>query len=122
MEKSAKPKDTEPKSNIKSQEGKENQDAFVSGNVAASFILAGRTAVYIDIPAYKCQGGGRVVVNISVNRNGRVVAASVDRATSTSDKCILDEAVNSAKACRFSTSSTALDPQRGTITYTFVAQ
>lgn len=104
------------------EQGSENRDAFVRGNVVASFDLEGRTASYIDIPAYKCEGAGVVVVSISVNRNGKVVAASVDSATNTSERCILDEAVASAKASRFNASTTARDPQRGTITYTFVAQ
>lgn len=102
--------------------GSENRDAFVKGNVAASFNLEGRTADYLDIPAYKCEGGGQVVVVISVNQNGRVISASVDRATSTSERCLLDEAVASAKASRFSASGTAPNPQHGTITYTFVPQ
>lgn len=122
IQQAAKPDFIEPQSNIRSKEGDKNQDAFVKGNVAASFSLAGRTANYIDIPAYKCEGGGQVVVNIAVNRNGKVVSASVDRATSTSDKCILDEAVTSARASRFNTSAAAPEPQRGTITYIFMPQ
>lgn len=122
IEQAQRPDFIEPKSNVKAKQGNRDQDAFVKGNVAASFSLAGRTADYIDKPAYKCEGGGQVVVNISVNRNGKVVSASVDRATSTSDKCILDEAVASARASRFNASATAPNPQRGTLTYTFMPQ
>ncbi|MFI3287280.1 MAG: energy transducer TonB [Rikenellaceae bacterium] len=110
------------KENISSKQGDRNQDSFVRGGVTTAFNLAGRTAVYIDIPAYKCEGGGQVLVNISVNRNGRVVSAQVEKATSTSDRCLMSEAISSARASRFSTSSTADDPQRGTILYTFIAQ
>ncbi len=115
-------KDEQPRSNIDAKEGARNQDAFVEGNVVASFDLEGRTAYYFDIPAYKCEDGGTVVVNISVNANGKVVAASVDRAQSSTNRCLNNEAVASAKACRFSPSTTAPNPQKGTITYTFVAQ
>lgn len=108
--------------NNNKKSGGENRDAFVKGNVAASWNLSGRTADYIDIPAYKCEGGGQVVVLIAVNQNGRVVSASVERATSTSERCIIDEAIASAKASRFSASATAPNPQHGTITYTFVPQ
>lgn len=115
-------REDKPKKDKDAEQGSENRDAFVRGNVAASFDLEGRTVVYMDIPAYKCENGGRVVVSISVNRNGKVVSAVVDSATNTSDRCILEEAVASAKATKFNASTTARDPQRGTITYTFVAQ
>lgn len=117
-----KPVDRSQSTSNSQKGGSEDRDAFVKGNVAASWNLAGRTADYIDIPAYKCEGGGQVVVIIAVNQNGRVVSASVERATSTSDRCILDEAIASAKASRFSASATAPNPQHGTITYTFVPQ
>lgn len=108
--------------NVDGEQGDKNQDAFVRGNVAAAFTLEGRTAVYIDIPAYKCMGGGQVLVNISVNRSGKVTSAQVEKATSATDRCLINEAIASAKASTFSTSVSAPDPQRGTILFTFVAQ
>ncbi|MFI3299765.1 MAG: energy transducer TonB [Rikenellaceae bacterium] len=113
---------TVPESNVKSKDGDRNQDAFVGGNVTVSFSLDGRTALYLDIPAYKCMSGGKVVVNISVNRNGYVTSASVERSTSTSDNCLHREAVASAKASTFNVSASAPDSQKGSITYVFVAQ
>ncbi len=110
------------KENIESKKGSKNQDAFVRGNVTMAFTLEGRTIVYRDIPAYMCEGGGQVLVNITVNRNGKVIAARVEKATSTSDRCLMDEAVSSAKKSSFNASTTAPDPQRGTILYTFIAQ
>lgn len=118
----SRPKDNSATNQGNAKSGDKNRDAFVKGNVAASFNLDGRTADFLDIPAYKCEGGGQVVVIIAVNQNGRVVSASVDRATSTSERCILDEAVAAAKSSRFSASATAPNPQHGTITYTFVPQ
>ncbi len=109
-------------SNVGAKSGDRDQDAFVKGNVVASFSLEGRTCHYMDIPAYLCENGGVVVVNISVNRNGKVIAASVERSASSSDNCLQREAESSAMACQFNTSASAPEPQRGTITYTFVAQ
>ncbi len=109
-------------SNINAKQGDRDEDAFVKGNVTASFSLEGRTVYYMDIPAYKCKNGGTVVVNVSVNRNGRVISASVQRDSSSEDKCLHSEAITSAKATSFNASSTAPEPQRGTITYMFVAQ
>ncbi len=93
----------------------------VKGNVIISFSLAGRSAVYMHVPAYQCEGGGQVVVNITVNRNGKVTAASVG-STSTNDECILDRAVEAARLSRFNVDGSAPDRQEGTITYLFVPQ
>ena len=93
----------------------------VKGNVIISFSLAGRSAVYMHVPAYQCEGGGQVVVDITVNRNGMVTSSSLGSA-STSDDCILDRALEAARLSRFNVDGTAPDRQQGTITYLFVPQ
>lgn len=98
------------------------ETAKQKGNVTVSYDLENRNDVYLYIPAYLCEGGGQVVVNITVNRNGKVTAASVAGATNTSNQCMLDMAVQAAKATTFNTSASAPDKQRGTITYLFVPQ
>ncbi len=109
-------------SNVQAQAGPRDVDKMARGNVAATFDLEGRTARYIHIPAYKCRGGGVVVVNIAVNRDGEVTGARVESGLSTSDRCLEQEAVNSAKRSRFNVSYDSPVTQRGTLTYTFVAQ
>lgn len=94
----------------------------VKGNVVVSYDLLGRSDTYLHIPAYECQGGGRVVVAVTVNRNGRVLTATVEKATSSSDDCILEMAITAAKNSSFNVSSSAPEKQRGTISYIFVAQ
>ncbi len=111
-----------PESNIDAKQGDEDRDAFVKGNVAVSFSLEGRTANYLDMPAYKCLNGGRVVVSIVVNQNGRVTSAVVERSSSSNDRCLHQEAIASAKKSTFNASGSAPNPQRGTITYNFEAQ
>ena len=120
LEAMEKPKDQTPQSNR--GESETRQDVLVKGNVTVSFNLEGRTGRYLHIPAYQCQGGGEVTIGITVNRSGKVIAASVDRATSTNDPCITDMAVQSALASSFSASSSAPEKQKGTITYLFVPQ
>lgn len=114
------PSDTKP-SKAGSKGGTAESSRF-RGNVAVSYDLPGRTDVYLHHPTYQCQGGGQVVVAVTVNRNGKVVSASVDKASSTDDPCILDMAVKASLASSFNTSASAPDRQRGTITYTFVPQ
>lgn len=98
------------------------QTAKVGGLVSVEYNLPGRSDVYLYIPAYQCRNAGMVVVGIVVNRNGKVISASVDKSTSSNDPCIGDMAIKAALASSFNTSTSASERQRGTITYTFQAQ
>mgnify|MGYP000340980184 CR=1 FL=1 len=53
------------------------QDSRAKGRVTVSFSLTDpvRTRRYLEVPAYQCEGGGEVVVGITVNPSGEVVAA-----------------------------------------------
>ena len=93
----------------------------VSGPVSISYSLPGRYATDLFRPTYQCRGGGTITVNITVNRNGQVTAATV-AAGSTSDACLQEFAVLAAQASRFNTDGTADNNQKGTITYQFVPQ
>lgn len=98
------------------------KDTKVAGNVTVSYNLPGRTAAYLHIPAYQCEGGGSVVVNITVNRNGRVISASVDRSASSSDPCLTEMAARAARQSAFNVAPHAPDKQEGTISYLFIPQ
>lgn len=88
-------------------------------NSSISFSLRGRTAVFIPNPIYTCDTGGKVVVNISVNANGDVVRTSVNKsASTTSNECLTDQALEYAQDARFSRLA-GRDSQPGTITYNF---
>lgn len=115
-------KHRKPTSDSKTGKDSDRQRDRVKGNVVVSYDLPGRTDTYLHIPAYECQSGGRVVVAVTVNRNGRVIAATVEKATSSGDDCILDMAITAAKNSSFNVSSSAPEKQRGTISYIFVAQ
>lgn len=104
--------------------GQERRDTKMDANVTVSFSLANpvRNSVKLDIPAYKCRGGGRVVVNVVVSRNGDVVAASVDRTRSVQDDCMTETALDAAKRSRFNVNPSAPVKHAGFIVYTFVPQ
>lgn len=115
--------------NQKSQEDKsksgtddKRQSAKYSGSVSVEWNLPGRYENNLHVPAYQCQNAGRVVVAIMVNSNGRVVTATVDKSTSSTDPCIMDMAVKAALSSSFNASASAPERQKGTITYTFKAQ
>lgn len=85
------------------------------------FSLAGRRANFLPIPEYASQSQGRVVVSITVNRNGEVTRVTAGaRGTTTSDKTLWTAAENAAKRARFDLKNDAPHEQTGTITYNFI--
>lgn len=92
------------------------------GPSVISYSLDGRKAIYLPVPAYKCQGGGDVSIRITVNRKGYVTAAAVITNVSSSDECIVRSAIDAAKRSRFRASSVAPEKQVGEIVYRFIAQ
>jgi hypothetical protein len=80
-----------------------------------------RKASYIDRPIYRCQGGGTVIVSIAVDPQGQVLQADVQSST-TSEDCVLEMAIVSARNFRFERDPAADKRVNGTITYMFVAQ
>lgn len=90
-------------------------------NVTVTFSLKDPVRYKRDlaVPAYRCEGGGEVVVSITVDRGGRVVAASV---VSGGDECMRDASVQAARASLFNIDESAPARQTGTITYIFIPQ
>lgn len=102
-------------------EADKQQDRKVKGRVTVSFSLTNpvRTSRYLHIPAYRCEAGGDVVVRITVDRGGEVIAAKVE---SGGDDCMRETAISAAYASRFNIDSSAPERQQGTITYIFIPQ
>ncbi len=99
----------------------ERQDRKVAGRVTVSFSLVDpvRMSRHLEVPAYRCEGGGEVVVAITVDRDGKVVGA---RAREGGDECMRECAVESARRSRFNIDPSAPARQTGTITYIFIPQ
>lgn len=102
-------------------EEQERRDARVRGSVTVAYSITNpvRHAKYLAIPAYQCQGGGRVAINIIVNRSGNVISAKV---ASGGDKCMQDMAMAAALKSSFDINEKAPAKQPGMIYYTYVAQ
>ena len=100
---------------------KKNTPAY-SGPSVISYDLKDRKAQNLPVPAYRGYGGGDVSVKIYVNKSGRVIKAEVIESVSASDTSLWDFAVAAAKRSRFTSSTTAPDPQIGSIVYRFVRQ
>ncbi len=105
----------------KSSETPKDKEVY-SGPSVVSYNLAGRKASSLPIPAYRCYGGGMVVVLITVDNAGKVTNAKVQDAGSSDDRCLRDFAIRAARMSRFSSDPKAPARQSGDIVYQFIAQ
>lgn len=86
-----------------------------------SYSLGGRGALRLPKPEYKSKEQGKVVVDIWVDKTGRVVRAEAGaKGTNISDLELREQARQAALQSTFSPDPNAPDLQRGTITYNFI--
>lgn len=126
--------DNEGEENLEMEKTTENPDksqpkesdkmaANYQGPTRIYYDLKGRTHTYLPIPIYKCQGSGKVVISINVNQKGLVEEAHiVAGAGTTTELCLLETALATARISRFNADINSPREQTGTITYLFVAQ
>ena len=93
-----------------------------TGESTIVYYLENRHHISLPIPVYLAQSGGNVIVDISVNRNGRVVKATVRRNNLVRSEQVYLLAETAASNTIFNASPTAPETQTGTIHYTFIAQ
>jgi TonB family protein len=67
----------------------------------------------------KCNESGTVVVQITVNRNGNVIAAKYTKGTTNTNPCLIEPALETAKKYRWQPDSNAPETQIGFITVNF---
>lgn len=102
------------------QTGVAAADKATGLGVQGTFDLNGRSISGdgLPIPVNTVQDEGRVVVNITVNTSGQVVATSINRRTNTVNPDLRKAAEDAAKRARFNAID-GVDNQTGTITYYF---
>lgn len=102
-------------------EAEERQDRKVAGNVTVRLDIKDpvRHSRHLPVPAYRCEGGGEVVVVITVDRGGEVVSA---RVLSGGDEPMRKAALRAARQSRVNIDESAPARQSGTITYLFIPQ
>lgn len=101
----------------------QNSKNTYAGNAIIRYDLGGRRAIRLPIPAYKCQGYGKVIIEIVVNPKGNVVSAKIsDLDASLNESCLPNTALESARNSRFVPNDKAPANQKGFIYYTFIAQ
>jgi hypothetical protein len=75
-----------------------------------------------DVPVYRCESGGVVVIQILVDQMGNVINASYSNASVSRDECLIEEAIRYSYRFIFSSDLNAEPRQKGTITYEFIPQ
>ena len=103
-----------------SKDGNSSTGAKTGVGGYGTFNLGGRSlgTGSLPKPAYDVQEEGRVVVNITVNPSGAVIATSISPQTNTVNASLRRAAENAAKKARFNTIE-GVNNQTGTITYYF---
>ena len=89
------------------------------GDKGVSFNLAGRKAENLPPPSYDDNDEGKVVVEVIVDREGKVTKVSEGEGSTTSSRTLINAALNAAKKAKFSKNPDAAEFQKGTITYHF---
>lgn len=93
----------------------------VEKNSTVSYYLEDRTATKLPNPVYTCPNSGIIVIHITVNKYGDVIHTTVDNSQSTtSDRCLIDQALEYAKQAKFNLSERSSQNQKGTISYNFI--
>lgn len=86
----------------------------------SGYSLGNRKAISKPSPKYTCNEVGKVVVEVSVDRNGKTTNAIAGIKGSTNlAKCLLDQAMIAAMNTRWEASSNAPEKQVGKIIYNF---
>lgn len=116
---------SEIKMPVESTEGM-NKDSIknviYAGESNIVYYLENRYHISLPVPVYLAQGGGTVIVDIKVNRNGTVVDAEARKNNTIRDQQIFLYAKEAASRTVFNKDDSAPAIQKGTIQYTFVAQ
>jgi len=110
-----------PEKKEEKKEQKQDKPSNFQGATYISYFLKDRYKLKIPVPTYRCETSGQVTVNISVNREGRVVSYTITE-NSSKDECLRNSAIKSVKSSKFNQNFDAALKQKGSITYIFEAQ
>ncbi|MGB6269084.1 MAG: energy transducer TonB [Olleya sp.] len=103
--------------NKRSNNQSTKQSHIANTNSSIYYSLKGRLDQHLPIPIYLCNAQGKIVVNILVDANGNVTSAYINNASTSSNACLQEHALDYAKEAKFNTSSKK--EQLGSITFEF---
>ncbi len=100
---------------------KQQQKQGVNTKSTMYYSLVNRSHVYMPTPIYLCEIGGKIVVNITVNSNGKVTNAYINSSSTSSNECLKERALEYAKEARFNADASKKE-QIGSITFNFIGK
>lgn len=106
-------------------EGKTREEVKQSnykGKSNIHYSVENRYHAYLPIPVYLAEGGGEIIVDIVVGRDGVVLKAEPRSNPAISDLTTFAYAKQAAEKTIFNEDQKAPERQKGTITYIFLAQ
>ena len=91
-----------------------------NGGGNGNYSLAGRSSVALPRPEYSSNEQGTVVIQIWVDRQGKVTRVEYQpKGSNTSNGYLVEQAKSAARKARFNADPAAPEEQKGTITYIF---
>jgi len=111
-----------PEENAEGKSREQVKQSNFKGKSNIHYSLPNRYHARLPIPVYLAEGGGEVIVDIIVGRDGRVLSASPRQNANITDLTILAYAKQAAEKTWFNEDNSAPEKQKGTITYLFVSQ
>jgi len=100
---------------------KKQDEKATNANSTMHYSLVNRTHLYLPTPIYLCEIGGKIIVNITVNAQGDVVNAYLNTTSTSRNECLIEHAIEYAKAARFNANA-AKASQIGSITFYFTGK
>ena len=94
-----------------------------TSNATAKYFCENRNMILQKIPSYLCNQTGTVRLTIKVNPKGEVTDCKVDNSeTSTSNQCLIENAINYAKNWKFNQDFSSTQRQEGWIEFIYLSQ
>jgi hypothetical protein len=98
------------------------KNVIYTGESNIVYYLENRYHVSLPIPVYLAQGGGKIIIEIVVDRQGKVIQAVPKAGQKIRDEQIIIYAQTAALRTLFNAEPKAPSSQKGTIHYNFIAQ
>ena len=96
---------------------KKEEDSKSNAISTLTYSLKGRKLLSYDTPRYLCEYGGKIVVNITVDGDGRVTDTYINSSSTSSNECLIDAALTYAMEAQFDSADNP--SQLGSITFHF---
>lgn len=98
------------------------KNIIYTGESNIVYYLENRYHQSLPIPVYLTQGGGKIIIEIVVDRQGNVIQATPKPGQKIRDEQIIHYAQTAALRTVFNPDPKAVQNQKGTIHYNFIAQ